>query len=139
MYYLILFFVVCFLTDLFYYMINSIDAGQLKKLNDLIAAGQQHKFYSWRAWRDHIRPYVLQLDHYECFYCHKPVNNRAAIVHHINALTDRPDLALSVYDTTGRRQLVTVCKSCHELQHSEVLSSNQFKSNIEPLTVECWQ
>lgn len=117
-----------------------INPSQLERLNKLIAAGDEHRFYDWSAWKDPkhgVRSKVIKLDHSQCYYCRKPLRPGEAIVHHVNHLTDRPELALSIYDENGKRQLVTVCKDCHEAQHPESLK--QFSgSGRPPVTEECW-
>lgn len=101
-----------------------ISGARLIQLNALIQAGKSHDFYSWPEW-DKLRREVLKLDNYECQRC-KGMRRyqRAAIIHHVKHLKDRPDLALSVYDGDDR-QLVSVCKRCHEELHPE--SQRQFK------------
>ena len=83
---------------------------------------------------------VLALDHYECQYCKaKGRYRRAKVVHHVNHLRDRPDLALSIWfrDAKGirRRQLISTCWDCHEEQHPERLRK---KASKPPLTPERW-
>ena len=56
--------------------------------------------------------------------------------HHVKHLRQRPDLALSIWDPdTGARQLVTVCKACHEREHPESLRRSV---PAAPLTAERW-
>lgn len=63
---------------------------------------------------------------------------RGSIVHHVKHLRDRPDLALSIWDPeTGERQLLTVCKWCHEAEHPEALTPQRPKK--EPVTQERWE
>ncbi|MFR8334757.1 MAG: HNH endonuclease [Oscillospiraceae bacterium] len=110
------------------------DARRIQ-LNAMIQAGKSHDFYSWPEW-DKLRREVMKLDNYECQRCkgiHR--HRRATIVHHVKHLKDRPDLALSVYDGDDR-QLVSVCKQCHEELHPE--SQRQFKKIVAPLTLERW-
>lgn len=92
-------------------------------------------FYHSGEWR-RMRSKVLQLDRYECQVCKaKGKYSKGSIVHHIKHITDRPDLALNIYDGE-ERQLITVCKKCHEELHPEVMRQN-WKRN-EPLTEERW-
>ena len=115
-----------------------ISAVRLAQLRALIRAGRQGEFYSWTEWRA-LRPDVLDLDHHECVRCRelRRKYRRAKIVHHVKHLEDRPDLALSVWDPeTGERQLVSVCKQCHEELHPE--SQRQYKHIRAPLTAERW-
>ena len=107
----------------------------LKRLIALIASGQEYRFYSWSCWL-HTRAEVLKLDHYECQRCRAKVRySRAVLVHHVKHLKDRPDLALSIWDGE-ERQLVSVCKKCHEELHPE--SQRQFFSKESPVTAERW-
>lgn len=109
---------------------------RLKQLLVLLQSGEEFKFYSWPEWRA-LRAEVLKLDKHECQRC-KALRHRyrpAKIVHHVKHLKDRPDLALSVWDG-GRRQLVSVCKDCHEELHPE--SQRQFRRLAAPLTEERW-
>lgn len=116
---------------------NSMTEKKLLHLQGLIENGQADKFYSWSSWRK-VRDKVFKLDNYECQVCKaKGRYSRAVIVHHIKHLKDRPDLALDIYDAqTGERQLVSVCKSCHEALHPESMVGIEIRS--EPVTVERW-
>ena len=112
-----------------------ITGAELKRLVSLIASGQEYKFYSWSCWQ-HTREEVLKLDHYECQRCKaKGRYSRAVLVHHVKHLKDRPDLALSIWDGK-ERQLVSVCKKCHEELHPE--SQRQRKPSAKPVTEERW-
>ena len=107
----------------------------LEKLNSMVSSGQSDKFYSWRVW-DHRREEVLKLDRYECQICKaKGRYRKASIVHHVKHLKDRPDLALSIWDGQ-ERQLVSVCKECHENEHPE--SQRKYLPAAIPLTEERW-
>lgn len=114
-----------------------ISAYRLRQLRELIAQGREWLFYSWPEWKSK-RAEVMQLDRNECRRCRaKGRYRRGTIVHHVQHLRDRPDLALSVYDPdTGERQLLTVCKSCHEEEHPEAFRQNLPKA--PPLTEERW-
>lgn len=115
--------------------LSGISPTRLDRLNGLIAAGTPEKFYSWSAWRRR-KSAVLRLDNWECQRC-KALGRyqRAEIVHHVKHLTDRPDLALSVWDGE-ERQLISVCKRCHEQLHPE--GQRQFAPRPAPLTDERW-
>lgn len=121
-------------------MEKMITQRRLNQLVKLIAAGREDEFYSWPEWRgeDGVRNAVLKLDRHECQHCKaKGRYRRGYIVHHVKHLRERPDLALSVYDEeTGERQLVTVCKLCHEEEHPESLRPIMPKA--APITVERW-
>jgi len=94
----------------------------------LIGDGKKHSFYCSEVWR-RIAAEVRKLDNNECQICKaKGRHRRGEIVHHVKHLKDRPDLAMSIYDpVTGERQLITVCKQCHEDAHPEnmVISSKK--------------
>lgn len=109
----------------------------LPALEALAAGGNTAPFYSWRAWR-RLREQVRRMDNGECQLCKaRGKYRRGSIVHHVRHVEDRPDLALSIWDPdTGERQLVTVCKTCHEALHPEGLRQNQ--PAREPLTPERW-
>ena len=109
--------------------------SELKKLQTLIENGTPEKFYDWRVWR-RLRQEVLKLDNFECQNCKaKGRYKKGYIVHHIKHLVDRPDLALSIFDGK-ERQLVTLCKDCHEKEHPESLK--QFAQCNEHVTEERW-
>ena len=74
----------------------------------------KHWFYTWARWL-HVRQKVLELDHHECVLCKREKRySRATTVHHVKPLLERPDLALSIYDEDGGRQLISLCRPCHE-------------------------
>ncbi len=90
----------------------------LKRLLEWIAANDVHRFYDTTEWRRLTRK-VSAKDNNECQLCKaRGRYRRADLVHHINHVKDRPDLALSEYykDADGKRQrnLISVCKECHE-------------------------
>lgn len=117
---------------------GGISPRRLEQLRGLIADGAETRFYFWPEWRDDLRPRVLKLDRYECQLCKaRGRYSRAEIVHHVKHLRDRPDLALSIWDPdTGERQLVSVCKTCHEQEHPEALT--RYEPKREPVTAERW-
>lgn len=113
----------------------SISATRLAELKALLSTGGEHEFYSWGEWR-RLRADVLRLDNGECQVCRRKGRyTQGTIVHHIQHLRDRPDLALSIYDGDAR-QLETVCKRCHEALHPE--SQRQFTPSAPPVTAERW-
>lgn len=85
-----------------------------------------------------MRAHVLKQHNNECQICKsKGRYRKAVIVHHVKHLKDRPDLALSVYDPdTNERQLLSVCKRCHEDLHPE--AQRQYAAVSEPITEERW-
>lgn len=116
-----------------------ISAMRLKQLVALIAQGNEARFYDWPEW-DARRGDALKLDKGECFLCRirRKRYRKAVLVHHVKHLKDRPDLALSLFDPdTGERQLVSLCRSCHEDEHPERRwrKATAFRS---PVTEERW-
>lgn len=107
----------------------------MARLVEMQTAGALEDFYRMRVWKNK-RAEILRRDHWQCQRCGKVVRGRGAIVHHVRHLADRPDLALSDYDESGARQLVTVCKECHEALHPEALRVQVPK---KPLTAERWE
>lgn len=112
----------------------------MRWLTKIIAEGQEHRFYTCRAWLA-VRDKVLDMDRHEC-QIHKARGRykRADLVHHINHLKDAPDLALSIWykDDGGQRQrnLISVCKDCHETEcHPNRLQKYKPKP---PVTRERW-
>lgn len=116
----------------------SISQSRLEQLRRMISAGNPDAFYDWPEWGK-VRAEVLAMDGFECQECKKIRRYRKAmIVHHVKHLRDRPDLALSVFDTdSGKRQLVSLCRACHEGQHPDRGLKRYFPRQPE-LTVERW-
>ena len=108
---------------------------RLRELAALLQSGEEWRFYSWGEWRA-CRREVLRLDRYECQRCKAAGRySRAEIVHHIEPLRNRPDLALSIWNGENR-QLISVCKRCHEALHPE--SRRQNESEKASITDERW-
>ena len=98
-------------------------------------ADDPSRFYNSQAWRD-LSDKVRGYDHCQCVLCGSA--KRPLIVHHVKHLKDRPDLALKLFDPdTGERQLITVCKRCHERLHPESLSGCR-KNMADEITPERW-
>lgn len=115
-----------------------IDIVRLEKLKGLIEQGKADEFYTWEQWRKK-RLEVLALDNYECQNCkRKGKYSKATIVHHIKHVKDRPDLAMSIWDGE-ERQLVCLCKKCHEDEHPESFAQYTMREKAEEeLTAERW-
>lgn len=116
-----------------------ISAMRLKQLVALLAQGKEAQFYDWPEW-DGKRNDVLRLDRGECYLCrtrHKRYC-KAVLVHHVKHLKTRPDLALSLFDPdTGERQLVSLCRACHEDEHPE-RRWRKITAAKAPVTAERW-
>lgn len=90
----------------------------LEWLKGLILTGDIHPFYVTPEWRSLSRD-VLRDDRHECQLCKaRGRYRRAEMVHHVNHVKRRPDLALDIYylDSDGerKRNLISVCRWCHE-------------------------
>ena len=110
-------------------------SDSLLHLQDLLDTGREVVWYNSAAWKS-VREAVLRMDHHECQRCKaRGRYSRAVLVHHVKHLKDRPDLALSIWDGE-ERQLVSVCKRCHEELHPE--SQRQRKPSAKPVTEERW-
>lgn len=111
---------------------------RLAELRKLIKDGRENLFYEWPEWQK-ARAYALYLDRGECARCRSRGRyTKAEIVHHVQHLKDRPDLALSIYDEDGNRQLLSLCRACHELEHPERLRPAWTAKQSDPLTKERW-
>ena len=110
----------------------------VEKIKQLLESGKEINFYMSSSWQD-LAAKVRRMDRYECQLCKaRGRYSRGVIVHHVKHLRDRPDLALSIYDPeTGERQLITVCKQCHEEQHPEAFQPKTLKKR-EQITSERW-
>lgn len=110
-----------------------------EQIREWIAGGSEQSFYVSYDWKKKRRE-VLELDRHECQKCKaRGRYSRATMVHHVKHLRDRPDLALSAWDTrpdgTKERQLISLCDDCHAEEHPEQM--RQYKPS-EPLTKERW-
>lgn len=106
-------------------------------IEQLTRSGDTTPFYLCRAWR-RVRRETLASDKYECQRCkQRGIYTRATMVHHINPIKLRPDLALqrSYKDVEGRmkRNLISLCNDCHEMEHPE-----RYRPKRGPLTEERW-
>ena len=112
---------------------------RLAQLRRLIKEGRENLFYSWPEWKQ-LSADVVKMDRYECQKCRARGKYRPAeLVHHVQHLKDRPELALSVYDPdTERRQLVSLCRPCHEEEHPERLRPAWTTTQRETVSEERW-
>lgn len=109
-----------------------------QELVGLIATGREHEFYTGSEWKK-LAAKVRAYDRNECQHCKAAGRYaRGEIVHHVKHLKERPDLALLMFDPdTGERQLITICKACHEKEHPEALQSYAAREN-QAITQERW-
>ncbi len=101
-------------------------------------------FYDSYAWRQ-LRAEIKRLDHNECVLCRERKHRHvpADLVHHVWHLDEFPQYGLSPYvrdSATGKleRNLISVCRECHEtICHPERLRA-PYEPRSEPLTPERW-
>lgn len=110
------------------------------KIIELIKSGDTSAFYNGKAWR-RLAADVMHDQHNECYYCKARGRiTQATMVHHINRLKDRPDLAYSrtYVDDEGliKINLVAVCSSCHEGQHPDRFNHKKPKKKL--INTERW-
>jgi len=103
-------------------------------IRELIQQGKEYKFYKTKQWLE-LRSSILEKHHYECQQCLRQGKyTRAKLVHHINELKDRPDLALKEYyfdSSTGEKKenLIALCQDCHNIAHERVCH-NEHKTQL---------
>lgn len=104
-----------------------------------IKSNAMYIFYTWSKWLK-LRLDVLEEDKNECQKCKSRGRyKKAVVVHHVNHVKNNPELALEKFyvDIFGnvKRQLVSLCKACHEEEHPERFKKNKKE---KPLTEERW-
>ena len=99
------------------------DISLERYIRQLIAEDKLYKFYKSDNWKE-IRQRVLEDKHYECQLClEKGKYTRADMVHHVNEVRVRPDLALSrtYRDNDGvHDNLMPLCNTCHNIVHEKL-------------------
>jgi 5-methylcytosine-specific restriction endonuclease McrA len=90
---------------------------------------QHPEVYLTKEWQ-RLRKKVLAMDRHECMECKaKGYYTKANNVHHVHTIDERPDLAFSVHDERGERNLVSLCERCHKKIHErprKLLSEEQW-------------
>lgn len=82
---------------------------------------ERRRFYKDIDWI-RLEKSISEEHHYECEECRKHgVYTRRSVVHHVNHLDKRPDLAYSrtFIDDHGKekRNLICLCQKCHLKEH----------------------
>jgi 5-methylcytosine-specific restriction endonuclease McrA len=98
--------------------------------------GRTNGFYLKTPWLK-LRKRILEQDKGECQRCRRQGRySPAVIVHHVNHIDERPELALSEFYEAGgelKRNLVSLCRECHKFEHGrDVRKRGRF------LTTERW-
>ena len=91
-------------------------------IRQLIKDGCIYKFYKSDEWLS-LRDEVMRDAHYECQHCLlHGIYKRADMVHHVNEVRKRPDLALTrmfidPITHEEKNNLIALCNPCHEKEH----------------------
>lgn len=97
-------------------------------IDKLIEDNELWKFYKSKWWAGNkdiegLKNEVLREQHYECQECLKLGRiTKADTVHHVQFVRKYPELALSkhyTYKGIQYRNLIAVCKECHNKLHPE--------------------
>jgi 5-methylcytosine-specific restriction enzyme A len=87
-------------------------------------------FYKSKAW-EKCRKVVLQRDNYLCRKCLEQGRIAPAdMVHHIEELTDNPELALN------EDNLISLCNTCHNKEHPEKRNGKKKKTSRKINVIE---
>lgn len=103
----------------------------------LVAQDSMWQFYQSREWK-RFRREILRTHPHRCYLCERkkparltllrmpwekqkgPDDKRpVAIVHHVNEVRQRPDLALSEHDEAGKPNVIVICPACHWDEHHQ--------------------
>lgn len=111
-------------------------------IRQLIATNKIYVFYKSDEWK-RLRLEVLHDAHNECERCLKHGRyTPATIVHHVNEVRKRPDMALTktYIDKDGNEQknLVALCFACHEDEHDRLDKVRQEQKKASFTNVERW-
>lgn len=112
-------------------------------IGELIAQDKLYKFYKSREWLA-LRDEVLREHHYECQHCLKHGRyKRAVMVHHVNEVRKRPDMALTkeyIDAASGAtvQNLVPLCFACHEAEHDRWEKTRAEQGRERFVNVERW-
>ena len=119
------------------------DNGSLTThIRGLIEQDKLYKFYKSKEWIK-LRNDVLKDAHYECHNCLcRGKYTRAVMVHHVNEVRKRPDMALSktFIDKEGKEQknLLPLCFACHEAEHDRFEKSRALQEIEKFSNKERW-
>ena len=108
-----------------------------KIIRELIDKDELWRFYKSKEWI-RLKNKILKENHYECAECrkhgvitrHDDGGRLLSTVHHVCHVRDHPELALSEWYKdyeTGKleRNLIPVCKACHNKLHPEKIKKNR--------------
>lgn len=113
-------------------------------IEQLIRKNELWRFYKSREWID-LKERILQENHHECYECKKRgiitrydvaedgSKKLISTVHHVQFVRSHPELALSeyyYYQGERKRNLIPVCKACHNKLHPEKRKRQQSSAFI---------
>ena len=112
-------------------------------INNLIEQKELWKFYKTKEWIQ-LRDRILEANHNECEICKRNgiikrydedeqgKKHLIKTVHHVQFVRKHPALALSeyyYYKGEKKRNLIVVCKACHNRLHPEKRKNNRNSSS----------
>ena len=112
-------------------------------IRQLIDQQAIYKFYKSEEWI-RLRDEVMRDSHNECQHClQNGIYRRAEMVHHVNEVRKRPDLALTrefVDVITGEKitNLIALCNPCHERVHDRCGNFREQNGNARFRNEERW-
>lgn len=111
------------------------DMKTINEIKELIRLNRVDEFYNDKYWR-HLSGSIIKEANNECELCKRRGRYaRAELVHHVKPLRQFPMLAYSRYytDKNGvqHKQLIALCRSCHEEQHPERHRASRSFTNEE--------
>ena len=110
-------------------------------IRQLIREDKIYQFYKSDDWLE-LRDEVMRDHHNECLHCMRNgIYKRAEMVHHVNEVRKRPDLALTkeFRDAITNEtviNLIPLCNSCHEMEHPDRFGNYRERRGIERFTNE---
>lgn len=111
----------------------------VKWIRKLQKENKLNRFYMSKEFLK-LKKEVLEEQHYECQICKQQgIITKADTVHHNQFVTKYPELALSkfyYYKGKRYRNLISVCKACHNKLHPE--KHKHKKKKLKQVTEERW-
>ena len=108
--------------------------SELEYVKRCLQDGGAIRFYTRNRWK-RLRAEVLREDRYECQLCKaKGKYRKATHVHHVKRLDEHPEYGLTKVLPDGKRNLLSVCRECHDALHPKQLE----RETEKPLTEERW-
>lgn len=112
-------------------------------IRQLIEEDKLYLFYKSIEWNE-LRDSVMRDSHYECQHCLGAGKyKRAEMVHHINEVRKRPELALTREYVDARTNekivnLIALCNPCHERVHDRAGTARKANGKCGFSNTERW-